>query len=357
MVMRYQVMRLFLLTTFVLLCGQLASTPVAAEGYKDAAGPHEVETYLDDWHDAERDRDVPVRVYLPVDADGPRPVVLVSHGLGGSREALAYLGEHWASHGYICIHMQHLGSDDAVWRDVPVRRRMRAMRRAAMQPDNAINRAVDTTFVLDQLEAAKEDEGGRLFGRLDLEHIALAGHSFGAWTCLAGADQTFVDWRGRGTTFGDDRIDCIIPLSSPVPRNEDTYERSFASVGIPALHMTGTLDESPITDTGADARRVPYDYTPGQDDGGTPQYLINFVGGDHMVFAGPSDNNNRVMQIMREREGVDTDQDPVIQSFITQSSTAFLDAFLRGDEDARDWLDNEDGFASELGDAGEYEHK
>lgn len=39
--------------------------------------------------------DVPVRVFLPAQA-GTSPVILFSHGLGGSREGNRFLGEHWA---------------------------------------------------------------------------------------------------------------------------------------------------------------------------------------------------------------------------------------------------------------------
>ena len=41
-----------------------------------------------------------------------RAVVLFSHGLGGSREGSAYLGEHWAARGYVVVLLQHPGSDD-----------------------------------------------------------------------------------------------------------------------------------------------------------------------------------------------------------------------------------------------------
>jgi predicted dienelactone hydrolase len=50
--------------------------------------------------DDTRDRDVPIRVYVPP-GDDPAPVVLFSHGLGGSRDTSPYLGEHWARRGYV----------------------------------------------------------------------------------------------------------------------------------------------------------------------------------------------------------------------------------------------------------------
>jgi predicted dienelactone hydrolase len=67
-------------------------------------------------HDAKRDRYLPVRVYLPANRT-PAPVVLFSHGLGGTRNGSRFLGEHWAARGYVVVFLQHPGSDDSVWRD------------------------------------------------------------------------------------------------------------------------------------------------------------------------------------------------------------------------------------------------
>ncbi len=43
-------------------------------------------------HDAARNRDIPLRVYLPA-STAPAPVVLFSHGLGGSRAGSSFLGD------------------------------------------------------------------------------------------------------------------------------------------------------------------------------------------------------------------------------------------------------------------------
>lgn len=55
-----------------------------------------------DVNDASRDRIIPIKVYLPAEKR-PAPVVLFSHGLGGSREGSAYLGRHWAARGYVAV--------------------------------------------------------------------------------------------------------------------------------------------------------------------------------------------------------------------------------------------------------------
>ena len=68
-------------------------------------------------HDATRNRDLPVRVYLPTNTT-PEPVVLFSHGLGGTRAGSVFLGEHWAARGYVAVFLQHPGSDDSVWKGI-----------------------------------------------------------------------------------------------------------------------------------------------------------------------------------------------------------------------------------------------
>ena len=80
--------------------------------------------------DAARHREIPVRVYLPQDTRAA-PVVLYSHGLGGSRETSAFLGQHWAKRGYLAVFMQHPGSDTSVWSDKAPAERMDALKKAA----------------------------------------------------------------------------------------------------------------------------------------------------------------------------------------------------------------------------------
>lgn len=43
------------------------------------------------WRDEARGREVPVKLYFPAgDAGGPFPVIVFSHGLGGSRDGYRY---------------------------------------------------------------------------------------------------------------------------------------------------------------------------------------------------------------------------------------------------------------------------
>src|SRR6185369_2267650 len=97
-----------------------SANAVKAGDYSVEAGKFEVETALFSWQDTKRNRNVPAKIYYPKSSGGPFPIVIFSHGLGGTREGYEYLGRAWASHGYVSVHLQHLGSDDSVWRDAPL---------------------------------------------------------------------------------------------------------------------------------------------------------------------------------------------------------------------------------------------
>ena len=155
-------------------------------------GPATVASTLVDWTDAARRRTVPAKIFYPAEDGTVCPVILVSHGLGGSRQSYAYLGQHWASHGYVSVHVQHLGSDTAVWKDAASP--LLAMRAAAQQPENDRLRREDMEFAIDCLQRLADaglqgsftaQEGPPLHGRLDLTRLGAAGHSMAPAPCWA----------------------------------------------------------------------------------------------------------------------------------------------------------------------------
>ena len=101
-------------------------------------------------HDTARDRDIPLRVYLPV-TTAAAPVIFLAMAWAGPRTGSAFLGEQWAARGYVAVFLQHPGSDESVWKDEPLAERMRAMRQAA-SIDNFLLRVQDVPAVLNQLE-------------------------------------------------------------------------------------------------------------------------------------------------------------------------------------------------------------
>jgi predicted dienelactone hydrolase len=295
-----------------------------------------VATLSEVWTDAARNREVPVKIYYPEEENGPFPVIVFSHGLGGTREGYEYLGRHWASYGYVSVHLQHKGSDDSVWKGKS--KPLEVLRESLKDPSTSANRPGDVKFAVDQLEKLNSEKLP-LKDKLDMKRLGMSGHSFGAWTTLAIAGEKAAP--SREAKFADSRFKAAIAMSAPAPsvKQKELLDRAFAEVKIPVMHMTGTLDNSPIGETAAAERRIPFDHISGSD-----QYLITFDGGNHAIFSGPGPKLGH------------SKKDLVFQKYILISSTAFWDAYLKDNAQAKAWLTGGD-FKKALGKEGSFEMK
>lgn len=282
--------------------------------------------------DAERHRDIPVRVYLP-DSAKPAPVILYSHGLGGSIETSRFLGEHWAKRGFVAVFMQHPGSDDSVWKDAKPGERMAALERAA-SVDQFLARVADVSSVLDTLARWNADAKHPLAGRLDLAKVGMSGHSFGAVTTEAVSGEALP----RGHDFTDHRIRAALVMSPSTPHGL-TPEQAFGKVALPWLLMTGTKDEAPIGHQTAASRLEVFRALPAG-----AKYQLVLDGAEHSVFTD------------RALPGDTQPRNPAHHPAIAAISTAFFDAYLDGDAAARAWLDG-DGPRKLLAPADRWEKK
>ncbi len=297
----------------------LAAAPLTAQSYDPLTLPAATLEAPRDFtiRDAARGRDIPIRVYLPA-ITTPAPVLLFSHGLGGSRENNAYLGHHWSARGYIVVAMQHAGSDEAVWKDARPLQRMAAMRRAA-SAENLVLRLEDVRAVLDQLTIWQGNRGHPLAGRLDLAHVGMSGHSFGAATTQGVSGQSFPL---IGTSRSDQRITASLILSPSAPHGGDAG-KAFADVTRPWLLMTGTRDVAAVGNANLEDRLAVFPALP---PGGKYQLVLD--GAEHLAF-GDSPVRGSITR------------NPNHHRAILAISTAFWDAYLRGDSAARGWLDGD----------------
>jgi dienelactone hydrolase len=266
-------------------------------------------------HDAKRERDLPIRVYLPR-AQSAAPVLLFSHGLGGSREGNTYLGKHWAARGYIVVFVQHPGSDSAVWQDTPRAERLAAMNSAASGKNFRL-RLGDIPAVLDQLEVWNAGDDSKLRGRMDLSRVGMSGHSFGAMTTQAVSGQRF-SFLGPFAT--EPRINAAIMFSPSSPRR-GRAESAFGQVKIPWMLMTGTKDVAAIGGISLESRLGVFPSLPPG-----AKYELVLDGAEHSVFS------------ERALPGDKEPRNPNHHQVILALSTAFWDAWLRGSADAKEWL-------------------
>ena len=299
-----------------------------------ATGPFAVERSDATWRDGVRERDVPVRIYAPrvIDRNAAAntrfPVSLFSHGLGGSREGGKLWSEHWATHGYVVIAMQHAGSDESLWNGSSHRDRTRAMK-SAMTLNNAGLRIGDVRFVIDEV-IRRALAGEAAFARADAKRIGMSGHSFGSQTTMAMSGQKAGNLGGQSGL--ELRITSAIAFS-PNARNKRNLARQYGDIRIPVFSITGTADGSILGDgTRYQDRLLPFE---NMALGG--KYLVVFDAGDHMVCGGHEFGPQRA-ETARDRE---------IQGAVKAGSLAFWDATLKDDAVARQWL-TDGGFQSML---------
>lgn len=310
-----------------------------------------VSTWLGEWHDASRHRDLPVKIYYPAEpAPAACPVIVFSHGLGASRETYAYLGRAWAAHGYVSVHLQHPDSDAGVLAGTqrPLRK-LQKLKEAAANPDNFVNRPQDVRFAIDELTRLADDPSFPLHGRMDLARLGIAGHSFGAYTVLAVAGQAVGPDRARRYYGPDPRIKAAIAMSSD-PALSANLDEAYDRIAIPIFHLTGTRDQIGNGHTEPDDaiighatpadRRVAFDHTRH-----ASAYLLTFQDGDHRVFAGERGSF---------RGGGEHDE--AYQRIVCLASTAFWDATLKQDAAARAWFED-GGLAALLAGSGTFEQK
>jgi dienelactone hydrolase len=282
------------------------------------------------------DRKIPYKIYLPQE-EGLYPVIIWSHGLGGSRDGAGFISRFLASHGYAVVHIQHLGTDSSLWEgkdghpwDV--------IRNTRIPRKSTLSRFQDVPFVLDQLKIWKDqnpDQGQKM----NLSTLGMSGHSFGALTTQMMAGQK----RGTGKRLYDlwePRFKAGI-VYSPVPVRK-IYDGSNINVyqdfKIPLFFMTGTKDSSPVE--GFDYTERLHVYEGSQ---GPSQHILIKQGGDHMVYNGSrgklEENPKRATH----------------EKIVQIASLAFWDAYLNDNKNAHQWLTR--SFAAWLGDEGQYEFR
>ncbi|MDR2170846.1 MAG: hypothetical protein LBP59_11950 [Planctomycetaceae bacterium] len=280
------------------------------------------------WRDSLRNRNIPVKFFLPVASESAQskisgagfPVILFSHGLGGTYDRCSYLSRTWCSYGFIVISVQHPGSDDQIWKGKI--RFVKELRDSYEQNWNCRTRAEDLRFVLDKFSALLAADKLNWL-RVDLGNIGVSGYDIGSLGPLLLSGQTPPD---RGASLRDERVKAVVAMSPPVRnpglRNSDVY----AGIKIPALFITGTKDDGIIGVTKAHQRRIPFDYmTSGN------RYLVIFNDGDHQIYAGPLFSVSNFFR--RER-------DSVYQTAILKVSCYFWLAYLANEENAKNIINS-----------------
>jgi len=296
--------------------------------------------------DSRRQRSFYVDIYRPQPwRTGKTPVVIFSHGLGSRPEDFRKLATYWASYGYFVALPQHQGSDFQQINDL-----MGGFSRKVFEPDEFVNRPLDISFLLDELEDLNK---GEFAEKLNLEAVAVAGHSLGGYTALsvAGASidlknlaqycntQTLDGYLNLSLllqcralriplekyNFRDERVKVVIAFN---PVNSSIFgSMGLGKIEIPVLVKAGSYD--PATPAIFEQiRSFPWFKT-------TDSYLLLVEGQAHLDF---SVVDAGITNLFESIAGLNLPPPDLVDRYENATSLAFLEVHLLKNKDYRPYL-------------------
>jgi predicted dienelactone hydrolase len=266
-------------------------------------------------------RRVPIKVHVP-SSGGPYPVIVVSHGAGGSWDTHHAQAQDLARHGYAVLCVEHIGSNtERMKQGLRAMKNIEAMTRDS---DEVLARPRDVSFAIDRAAEWNESHA-KLKGRLDLARIGVMGHSFGAYTTMVACGmRPALDWltptvapgKGLGPDLSDPRVKCGVALSPQSPGEPFFIAESFGSLRSPLLGITGSKDDQQAGKTAKDRKDSFALWPKGE------HLLVWLANAQHLDFSDSSGSDDRALP-SRTR----ADAQPATRA----ATRAFFDLHLKGD--------------------------
>jgi predicted dienelactone hydrolase len=279
----------------------------------------------------------------PMMADGPFPLVVVSHGYVGSRYLMTYLTENLASKGYVVVAIDHT---ESTFRD------------ANGFTSTLLNRSKDILFVVDEIAKQGNTEGdGFLSGLVNGDQTAVIGYSMGGFGALNAAGAAYSEnavrlfgamtggnqalaTRGPGEAYQqsmDTRIKAVVAFA-PWGMERGIWDaETLKGLKVPTFFVAGDQDDvsgyekgiKAIFDGAVNAER----------------YLLTYKNARHNVAPNPppAESLKPGLHIDEYYRYAEPSWDQRRMNNINQHFvTAFLDTHLKG-KDHQEYLDiNED---------------
>src|SRR5258708_27179411 len=108
------------------------------------------------------------------------------------------------------------------------------------------HRPEDVSFIIDSLSYIGAF-APQLTGKLDLRHIGVGGHSFGAYTAgLIGGTTILLPGKAAPQSFADKRVSAVVLLSPQGEGIMGLCAHSWGSLHEPMLLMYGSRDFGPF---------------------------------------------------------------------------------------------------------------
>ncbi|MBD2184472.1 alpha/beta hydrolase [Aerosakkonema funiforme] len=299
-------------------------------------------------NDTVRDRTLTFDLYLPqandrVSVQQPAPVIVISHGAAGNRSSFAYLAQHLASHGFAVAAIDHPGDNTKLFEQ------FFSGLTGSPQPIELVNRSLEITFVLDELERRAQSDP-TLKGRLNLQQVGAIGQSLGGYTslALAGAKLNFPQL--QKDCNNDQFLNLSLLVQCDVARLPNS-NYTLQDERIKAVFAINPLTSSVFGQSGLSQIKVPVMLVAGTDDIFTPavteqiqpftwlttpeKYLVLLENATHFTTIAKSRDERSVLPIPPELVGPDP---ALARPYINALSTAFFKNYLTNASEYRAYL-------------------
>ncbi|MDJ0509456.1 MAG: alpha/beta hydrolase [Crocosphaera sp.] len=296
--------------------------------------------------DPNRQRTFDLHLYQPQRwKAGKTPVVVVSHGLGSHPDDFKELGQQLASYGFLVAIPQHIGSDKEKLESM-----LNNYSRQLYDLEDFINRPLDISYVLDDLERRNETE---FSNRLNLDKVGVLGHSFGGYTALALAGATW--------DFDNIRTYCDRPvwefnlsmLLQCQTLNLPQQLYNFRDPRVAAIGIMNPVNSVVFGSQGLEKVDIPIIIGAGTNDPATPaiieqirtfawvssqnKYLFVMEGQAH--FLNTPDANSQVNQLVSLLVNFQEVEPNLFTLYGNTQATAFLQFYLAGEDSYKVYLE------------------
>lgn len=326
------------------------------------------------WEIANRNVDIALTVPTK---PGPFPLVIYLPALGETSSAGDAWRTAWAQGGYAVISIQALTEDANAWSSARARTgdfstlaRERYSGKVMMARIEALRAALAEL-------SRRHDRKEAPLDRIDLSRIAVAGYDLGAYTAMVIAGESIRDTAQPALPIA---ISAVIALSPYSDFSGAPFAERYGGIRGPVLSVTGDNDVDSLgLVTSPSVRKAPFEYMPGGD-----KYLLALSDIQHRTLAGGEiqqepDENRPPEKAARggsgpqgggrsggrrrgggsmggsnvggqggnerpaSRGGMEYSltAQAISVSLIQSVTNAFLDAYLKNDSIAREWLEKD----------------
>ena len=245
------------------------------------------------------------------------PVIVFSHGNGCSQANYAGLADHWASWGYVVLQPVHMDSRDLGF----------SMKGKSLQQMNEVveSRRADVRFVVDSLGYLTQKLPD-FVGKPDADRLVSAGHSMGGGTAMVLTGVEMENPRDQSIMKSDEyRFDLLLLITEP-GNNRMMPAEPWRYARVPSFVATGSKDYSMAGARAGEKSDLSWQIPENAAVQDQPRWYLNVDGADHFLGG------------LICKENVPGPQDYAALEMFNGASTAFLDAYLKGDAEAQSFL-------------------